>query len=135
MVKNKDLERIIKAVARDFSFLKGKVLGILLFGSASEGTRGEKSDIDICIVAPRKKPGEILREVFRRVDVFGKKYDVYIFEELPLYLKIEVVRKHTVVFGNPYELGEYFYTFIKIWENQKHRQKLSKKEMMKILRG
>ncbi len=43
MVKNKDLERIIKAVARDFSFLKGKVLGILLFGSASEGTRGEKA--------------------------------------------------------------------------------------------
>ncbi len=82
-----------------------------------------------------KKTGEILREVFRRVDVFWKRYDVYIFEELPLYLKIEVVRKHSVVFGNPYELGEYFYIFIKIWENQKHRQKLSKKEMMEILRG
>ncbi len=52
MVEKKNVKEIIKEVKKDFSFLKGKVLALLLFGSVVEGTRGEKGDIDICIVAP-----------------------------------------------------------------------------------
>ncbi len=133
MVEKENIEKIVENIARDFSFLKNRVLAILIFGSASKGIVGEKSDIDICIVAPNKNPKELLKEIFQRVDVSGKKYDVYVFEELPLYLKMEVIKTHTIVFGDPRELGEYFYLFRKLWEDQKHRQKLTKEEMLKIL--
>jgi hypothetical protein len=52
---------------------------------------------------------------------------------LPLYIKIEIIQNHLLIFGNPYELGEYFYLFRKLWKDQEHRQKLTKEEMLEIL--
>ena len=106
---------------------------MLIFGSGTKGKAGKKSDVDICIVAPGKNAKDLLKEVFANVDVAGKKYDVHVFEELPLYMRISIIEKHLVVFGNKFSLGEYFYVFRKIWNDQKHRQKLTKREMMEIL--
>jgi hypothetical protein len=133
MVKEKNIKKIVKMVKEDFSFLEKKVLGILLYGSTQRNEYNEKSDIDICIVAPKQEPRKILKEVFRKVDVYGKKYDVRIFEELPLYIKIEIIRNHTVVFGDIYDLYEYFYSIRKLWDDQKHRQEVTKEEILKSL--
>ncbi len=133
MAGKKNLENIIEEIKKDFSFLRNRAMGVLIFGSLSEGKTGEKSDIDICIVSPKQDPEKIIKEVLRRVDVRGKNYDVHVFEELPLYMKIEIIENHTVVFGDIYEINEYFYFFRKLWNDQKHRQKLSREEMLKIL--
>lgn len=53
-------------VARDFQFLKGKVLAVLVFGSSTEG---EGRDTDICIVAPDRLD---IKEVFKRLMSLAK---------------------------------------------------------------
>jgi len=128
-----DKESVVKRVEKDFEFLKGKVLALLIFGSFARGEATARSDIDICVVAPRQKPVEVLKTIWRKVDVYGKKYDVWVFEELPLYLKIEIIENHEIVFGDASELGEYFYFWRKLWEDQKHRQKMSREELLKLL--
>jgi hypothetical protein len=56
-----------------------------------------------------------------------------VFELMPLYLKAEVVEKGEVIYTkNIFNLYEYFYYFRKIWGDQKHRQKLSKKEVLHL---
>lgn len=115
-------------VAADLGFLKDRVLAVLIFGSS---VKGEGRDIDVCIVA-REDPKEVLREVFSKVD--ASKYDVWVFEELPLYMKIEVIENHEIVFcKDELELYEYFYQFRKLWKDQERRNKLSREDLKAML--
>ncbi len=121
MVKKED-------VVKDFQFLKDEVLAVLIFGSSVDG---EGRDVDVCIVAPE---GFDIKEVFKNVDVVGKRYDVWVFEELPLYMKIEVIEKHEIIFAkDELELYEYFYQFRRLWKDQERRNTLSREEIEKIL--
>ncbi len=125
-------ERIdLKTLRGDFSFFKDdpRVIGVLLFGSRVSGdiTRG---DYDICVVSPESKPSAVLSEIYRHVDVHSKRYDVYTFEELPLYMKIEVISNHKIIFARDVpELYEYLYFFRKLWKEQEIRQNVSVAEM------
>ena len=47
-------EEIIVKAKKDFEFLKDEVLGIVMFGSIVKGNSTERSDVDICIIAPGK---------------------------------------------------------------------------------
>jgi len=97
-------------LGKDFDFLKDReeVKAVLLYGSYARNEQNIRSDIDICVVAPKlKTPKEfasLLGEIWRNID--ANKYDVRIFEELPLYLKMEVIKNHKIIFStNPYELS------------------------------
>jgi hypothetical protein len=124
-----------EALEKDFSFLKHKnVLAVLLFGSGAKREESKKSDIDICIVAPNCSRLDLLREIYRNLDVHGKNYDVRIFEDLPLYIKIQIIEDNEIIFTKDvYELYEYFYFFRKLWEDQAHRQKLTREELAEML--
>ncbi|MFQ6119799.1 MAG: nucleotidyltransferase domain-containing protein [Methanosarcinales archaeon] len=124
----------------DFAFLEEdeRILAVLLFGSGANNQLTPRSDRDICIVAPniRNTSGmrQILKKIYKNLDVIGKRYDVWLFEELALYMKIQVIENHKVVFCKDLpELYEYFYFYRKIWNDQKHRNELDKEELMKIL--
>ena len=75
----------------------------------------------------------MLREVYRNVNVAGKKYDIHVFEALPLFLKASVFKNYIVVLGDAPEIGEYFYFYRKLWKDQEHRQRLSDEEVKKLL--
>ncbi len=90
-----DLNSAIRRIASDFAYLRDRVPGVLLFGSAAVGR--PYRDLDVCIVAGDADPGEILFEAFRNVDVRGRGYDVWIFEELPIFMRRAVLRNHRVV--------------------------------------
>jgi hypothetical protein len=94
------------------------VEGLLLFGSTAKGGQIARSDIDIALVRPRTK--RVLLKIFARV---GGKYDVKIFEELPLPVKMEIIRHHRVIFGDEVELACYFYQFRKAWNDMAYRIK------------
>lgn len=126
-------EEYYRKIKEDFLFLKEKVLGIVIFGSLVNGDFTGKSDIDVCIVSPNTPASEILSMVFQNVDVEKEHYDVKVFEELPLYLKAEVIRRYVVVIGDEGEIAEYFRVFWKIWKDQEHRQKFTKEELKRIL--
>jgi len=121
----------VARVKRELGFLRDRVLAVLLFGSQANQQEHPRSDADLCIVDPDIPT--VLNEVFRRVDVAGKDYDVYLFEELPLYMQVEVIRNHVVVFSrNIYSLYEYFYPYLKRWKDQEHRNTVTRED---VLRG
>jgi predicted nucleotidyltransferase len=72
----------LREIKKDFEFIKDEVEGVLLFGSAAKGELSKRSDIDLALVRPSNK--RVLFRIFERV---GGKYDVKIFDELPLHIK------------------------------------------------
>lgn len=127
----------IESIKKDFSFLfsRDDILAILLYGSAATGDETPRSDIDICIVLPsRKKMKDILNEIYRKLDVFTKKYDVRFFEELPLYIQVNIIESNKIIYSKDiYELYEYFYFIRKLWGDQMMRQTVTAAEMAEIL--
>jgi hypothetical protein len=127
----------IEPVRKDLFFLSSKddILAILIYGSVAKGEDTQQSDIDICIVSPSCKDKKgLLNEIYRKLDVFSKKYDVRFFEELPLYIQINIIENNKIIYSkNVYELYEYFYCFRKLWEDQEMRQKVTAAEMAEIL--
>ncbi|MHA1742378.1 MAG: nucleotidyltransferase domain-containing protein [Candidatus Thorarchaeota archaeon] len=105
-----------------------RVIAVLLFGSVARGEATSRSDIDICVVAPgtetAEERSELLGMIWRQID--GEKYDVRLFEELPLYMKMDVITSHVILHCNDVpELFEYFYFYRKIWADEAHRQSVS----------
>jgi predicted nucleotidyltransferase len=97
---------------KDFKIFKDDALGILLFGSRARLEDVEGSDIDICIVRPVND--EVLTGISR---MFGGKYDIKVFESLPLYIQIEIIRDHRILYGDEAKLSEYFYGFRRLWQD------------------
>ncbi|GAH14027.1 unnamed protein product, partial [marine sediment metagenome] len=92
-----------------------------------------RSDIDICIVAPNKENYELLSVFLRNIDVVSKKYDIRFFSELPLYIKIQVINDGILIYSlDKLDLYEYFYFYRKLWADQKHRQEISKEELLSM---
>ncbi len=105
----------------DLAFLKedGRALAVLLFGSHVTGRAHERSDIDICIVAPDTDPMDIMGDIWTNVSTESKNYDVHTFEELPLSIKHRIMEEHETVWcRDDQQLQEYFYTFRKLWQDQ-----------------
>ena len=127
-----------ESLEKDFSFLNSRkdVLAILLYGSMVKGEETPRSDIDICIVAPEcNDRAGLLMQIFRNIDVFSKRYDVKIFEELPLYIQIQVIQKHDIIYANDvYEMYEYFYYFRKLWDDQASRQHMTKEDFAEMIK-
>jgi len=91
-----DQRAIIEKARQDLAFLQGDVLGVLLYGSWATGESHEMSDIDICIVAPSVEDKTAL---WRRAiaAIRDDRYDIRIFELLPLYLQMAVIEQGVVV--------------------------------------
>ena len=118
-------KRIIEKIRKDFKPFYKKTLGILVYGSLASETNDNRSDIDICIVAPDYNPLRLYRETL----LFN--YDIRIFETMPLFLKMQVIENHKIIYSKDiYDLYEYFYRFRKIWKDQRYRQRLSKEELI-----
>ena len=100
----------------DFEIFKDDALGILLFGSRARLEYDERSDIDICIVRP------VSDGIFTEIErTFGGKYDIKVFENLPLYIQIEIIRDHRILYGDEIQLSEYFYRFRRLWGDMELR--------------
>ena len=73
-------------------------LGILLFGSYATDQQTNRSDIDICIVAPNIDNHELFLYIMSKIDVKSKKYDVRMFLELPIHIKIHIIEKGILIY-------------------------------------
>ena len=131
MVKKELLDQIYN----DFSNVieKKDILGILLYGSFTKDKNTNKSDVDICIVAPNEDLHQLLSFILQNINVSAKKYDVRIFNELPLYIKIHIIEDGLLIYSsNKLDLYEFFFIYRKLWDDQKHRQKISKEDLLLI---
>ena len=123
----------IKEIYNDFLYIieKRKIIGILLYGSLAKDQETIKSDVDLCIVAPDEDNFELLSFIVGNINVVKKKYDIRIFSELPLHIKIEIIENGILIYSpNKYDLYEYFYFYRKLWADQKHRPYMSKEEFL-----
>ena len=128
-------DKLLNQIANDFSeIIKNKnILGIILYGSYINESNTNKSDIDICVVAPNEDTGELISYLLQKINVNAKKYDLRVFNELPLYIKIHVIQKGVLIYSqNKLDLYEYFYIYRKLWNDQKHRQEISKEELLQL---
>jgi predicted nucleotidyltransferase len=126
---------LLKQINNDFLHIteNKKILGILLFGSYVKNQETNRSDFDICIVAPDEDMRKLLSFIWGNINVVSKKYDVRIFAELPLYIKIQVIENGLLIYSpNKFDLYEYFYFYRKLWADQKHRQEMSKEELLSL---
>jgi len=129
-----DSEKIreIRERVRKIFSLEG-VHSILVFGSLAKGEFSDRSDIDICIVAPEAKNKEKLAN--KIAGMLPKNYDICIFELLPLYMQIEIIKNHIILYTrDKLNLYEYFYQYRKLWKDQEHRQKLTVEEAKKLFK-
>ena len=98
-----------------------KVAFIILYGSAAEGRMVEGSDIDLCIYYDGA-PDEASRFRFRVLsELFDDRYDVQIFQQLPLYVRMEVLRGKVVYCKDKMFLYDVALETIKDFEMFKHR--------------
>lgn len=114
-------------IENDFSFLKEKegVLAVLLFGSRVTRREHGRSDVDICIVAPKEDSWSLWLDVDRRVRSKGR-YDFHIFEDLGLRLKHQVMENYEIIWcRDEFKLQEYFYTYRKLWNDQAKARRIA----------
>ncbi len=131
MVKKEQITQIYNDFQEIFN--KKDILGVLLYGSVVRDTETKKSDIDICVVAPNEDKHQLISFLLQNINVNIKKYDVRLFSELPLYIKIQIIEKGILIYSpDNLELYEYFYPYRKLWADQKHRQDISKEELLSI---
>ena len=86
--KNDELKTMMLSDLKcDSEYIRDEVEGVLLFGSAAKCKLTTRSDIDIALVRPSTR--RVLFRVFERV---GGKYDIKIFEDLPLHINHEITQ-------------------------------------------
>ncbi|MGC9444799.1 MAG: nucleotidyltransferase domain-containing protein [Candidatus Methanospirareceae archaeon] len=106
---------LLEQLEADFKEFAEGCMGIVLFGSYAEGEQTKRSDIDVCIVKPEEG---VVDAIYAKL---GGKYDLTVFERLPLYIKLEVIRNHDVVVGDELALSAFFYFYRKLWQDMGHR--------------
>lgn len=116
MTNKSSLEELIRRLKKEFDFIKEDAQGILLYGSFAKNSGNERSDVDICIIKPRTD--DFLKRIFKK---FGNKYDIKIFEDLPLYIQIGIIENYIVIFGDEPSISYYLYRFRKNWEDMNQR--------------
>ncbi len=117
----------IEEIKNDLSFCQ-KYWTVIYGSYITEHFISNRSDIDIAVIT-QKKDKETNLEIWN--SLLGKApptYDIRIFELFPLYIQIEIINAHQVLFGDPLEISEYFYQYRKIWKDMELRVRESQFE-------
>lgn len=73
-------------------------MAIFLFGSAARNEACKESDVDICLVMEKRcyTPEELYQKRLSYLKLFDM--DVQIFQQLPLYIRIRIIKEGKVLF-------------------------------------
>lgn len=118
---------------RAFAPVETRVLGVFLFGSQVTGRSTGRSDVDVCIVAgPGADPWEVLGHSWEATRA-DPRYDIKVFEELPLFLKGAVLDEGVLLLSRDrVGLSEYLWHWRKLWSDQRHRVRLRPEEEARL---
>lgn len=118
-----EINELVKNSVERLKNIEGfeKVRFIILYGSAAEGTIRENSDIDFCIDYDAKTDYE--RSMFRLkvLSELPDIFDVQIFDQLPLYVKKEVLKGKVIFCRDEGYLYETALSIIREFEDFKYR--------------
>jgi predicted nucleotidyltransferase len=112
-------EKIDRAVQKIKSLGGDKIRFITLYGSASEGRMKDDSDIDISVYYDDADASEFRLKVLS--DLFDDVYDIKIFQQLPLPLRMQVLRGKVLYSDDTPFMYDKAYETIKEFESFKRR--------------
>ncbi len=112
------IERVIGRIREIEGF--EKVQFVILYGSAVHGGMTKESDIDLCIYY-EGSPKEALKYRFKVLSELLEGFDVQIFQLLPLYVRIEVLKGEVIYCKDTRFLYETAISTIKDFEEFKPR--------------
>ena len=113
------IEKAIEKIKNVEGFEKVKF--IILYGSAAERQMTGGSDIDLCIYHDGS-PDESSRFRFKVLsELFDETFDVQIFQQLPIYVRVEVLKGKIIYCKDKQFLYEAAIETIKDFEAFKHR--------------
>ena len=94
-MKTNEINRIASKIKKD-----NDVLAIVLFGSAARDQLTPLSDIDICVVLGEsfKNKHALFRKRIKYISYAPDKFDVQIFQLLPLYIKIMIFKEGRILY-------------------------------------
>lgn len=114
-------EGILDNLKKDLEEIKNDIFAILIYGSHVTKNAHQRSDIDVCVVLKsndKVKINNLFKQILR-VSAKNQRYDIRIFEQMPLFMKIEVIENGEIIYAKDMqELDEYFYFFRKLWHDQ-----------------
>jgi len=109
-------QKIDRAVQKIIGLGGPKVRIIILYGSASEGRMKEDSDIDISVYYDDADASEFRLKVLS--DLFDDIYDIKIFQQLPLPIRMQILKGKvlyeddtTFIYDKAYETIKEFESF------------------------
>jgi len=124
-------------IREKLKFLKEKY-DVVAYGSYVEGGMRPNSDIDIAVISHQTNKELNIKLQEELLGKFPLKYEVRIFELLPIYIQISIIENYRVIFGDLLEISELFYNYRKKWDDCKYRilsnQFLSYKERVSLIK-
>jgi predicted nucleotidyltransferase len=116
--KTAELNRLLGMVKQD-----GEVLAVIIFGSAARDEQAPFSDVDICLVMmPPPKPSGLAGLSYKRLEYMkDNSFDLRIFQQLPLYIRVRVLREGRILFvRDENQLYELAFRTAQAFEDFKH---------------
>jgi hypothetical protein len=87
------IARLIETAKNDHG-----VLAVILFGSEARGKACATSDVDVCLVLEDKRFDGLGQSQKRVVYLASFDLDIQVFQQLPLHLRVRVLREGRVLF-------------------------------------
>ncbi|MHA1150703.1 MAG: nucleotidyltransferase domain-containing protein [Promethearchaeota archaeon] len=109
----KDIREAIKELDGKFE--------VVLFGSQVEGNVRPNSDIDLAVLTRIKDKEQNMKIQYELFGIASLDYDIRVFELFSIYIQISVISQYKVIFGDPLEISEYFYSYRKKMDDCKTR--------------
>ena len=116
--KAAELDRLLAMVKQD-----EEVLAVIIFGSAVRQEKTPLSDVDICLVmTSQPKSFKLTSLSHKRLEYMkGDSLDVRIFQQLPLYIRVRVLREGRILFvRDENQLYELAFRTAQAFEDFKH---------------
>jgi len=89
-----DKESVINEIRDNVKLVNNdKIIAIYLFGSVADGINNTLSDIDVCVIGEDLKSDEMAKIHCE----LGGNYDVSFFEEMPIWIKMRILKGVVVV--------------------------------------
>jgi len=116
--KATELDRLLGMVKQD-----KELLAVIIFGSAARDEKVLLSDVDICLViTSQPKSFELTSLSHKRLEYMkDNSLDVRIFQQLPLYIRVRVLKEGRILFvRNENKLYELAFRTAQAFEDFKH---------------